>query len=559
MTRYTFILFILLLATGALSAQFPQKAGDHVDYSRIIRPHLPGSHSLIYTFSGGERPFTFTDTKKGFQVLRSYQSGKKVTMDDIQKFNAWGESKNIELTFNGELLRTRDLTDEDIENAIQFALRQMSWSRDDVLAANTWVEKIRSVNYSVEDFWKDMLAVMGVASTVISIGAAGSITGLNPLDPGVTDLIFQVAGTGGNVVMASSSEQYAQEWQEQTMDYLSNTAASGGAYIAGDIVMSTLGSFKDLATAMEKADDRQKQLTKNRVADTFERKLEQFYTLINAALPQQRGEIWMIYVTGSAVEDFTFEETLCRQKCTINMYLKNGYDNAWKEADPKSYIDGFEGIYMGTFDAHLEFNLSNYDATFTPNTEDHVWTALTSSNIRAIGLQWKVNQLRLGGNFNYAGTKTLSSAHHILPVMVEIKKSKRDSETIITRPKIIERDMLKRTVSGLPQKKSESSFSTSHSYKYTVSGDGFTYDGFAKMYTENDSTLVTEAHQDLKTPRGQNAIEAVALAFLRAMFFVDGKSESSSNYGFRKETYPIGTIDIDLQTATEEEQGIRFY
>ena len=559
MKRYTYLLFLFLLTAGSVSAQFRQKPGDPVDYSRIIRPHLPGSHPITYTGYGGERPFTFSKMNKGMQVLRAYQSGKDVTMDDVQRFNQWAKSQSIELFFNGDLLRTRDLTDKDLEEAIQYALRRMSWTRADVQTANIWLSKIRTVNYSAEDFWNDMKTVLGVAGTAISFGTGG-IVGLNPLDPSVNDIILQVVGLGGDMTAAINSQQYAQEWKDQTEDYLHGIAASGGTYVAFDFVKSTVFNFRDFGIAMQKADARQKQLMMNLVAETYEKKLEQFYLWINYALPKQRGEIWMIYVQGSAVEDLNFEEVLCQQTWNIYMELKNGYDDVWKDADPKAYEAGYEGVYMGMMDAHLEFNFTNYDASFVPNTQDHVWTALTASDIRGIGLQWKINQMRLGGSFQHIGMKTRSFAQHQLPVLMEIKRSNKDSKEIRVYPKIVERDMLKQTVPGLLQKKSESSFFTNQTYTYNVSGDGFTYDGSAAMYSKGDSTLVVYAKQNLQTPRGQNAIEAVALAVIRAMMFVDGEEEHSSDYSFRKETYPIGLVEIDLQTSSEDETGVvRFF
>ena len=535
MKHYLFLLFAFLLTAGSSMAQFPQKAGDPVEYSRIRRPRLKGSHPLAYTRTVGERPFSFADAQKGVTVLDEYHSGKNLTMDDIQKFNAWGDAQSIRFNFRGNLLRTRDHTPEDVERAIQAGLRLMGgWTRADVKAAHDWVNKIRDDDYSTEEFWKDitnMINMTGTASTAAGVATQG-LSGL----VGADDAIRMVMTEGGDAIAGGQP----QPWYNYTPPYLAFGA-----------VKSTVTSLRDFINTLEKADARKKQLERNRIGAMYERDLAQFYDLVSKNLTEQRGEIWMISVYGSAIGDFNFEETLCKQAWDIKMELKDGYDDAWKGANPEAYKAGYEGVYMGTLDAHLVFNFLNYDKSFVPRTEGQVWTALTSSDLRAIGLHWKLSEEANGGNFSYVGA-TSASAHHILPVMLEVKKRNPDSPKINAYLQIVEPDMLRNPVSGLPQKRLNSHFAASHQYRYSISKEGFSYDGLARMYNKNDSTLVLESKQDLKTPGGSNIIESAVYAMFRALVFTDIQDEKSSDYYFRREIYPVGEIEIDLQTSSAD-------
>ena len=538
MKRCVYLLFVFLLTAGSLSAQFPQKPGDPVDYSRIQRPRL-WHYPVYYIGNGGDRPFTLDDTKKAMEILRNYKAiGKskkaadlrsamqKLAFDDLVNISKWEASKRIQLVFNGDLIRTRDHTDEDLENAIQFALKSMSWTREDVKAAHELSNKVRSIHYSSEQFWKEIEAATGIANTA----------------EGVQNAIAYIVGEAGT----TTAEQYELQHYVPTLDLMERTDI---AYTSLRTLETINTSTYDFVKSMKNAEARQKQIMKERVAEVFEKKLAQFYQLINSNLPSQRGEIWMIKLAGSVIADFTFEETLCRQVWDIKMQLKSGHEAYWKGADPKAYIDSYEGIYMGELNAHLMFYFDNYDASFIPRTEDQLFTAIISDfNLRGMGLYWMLAQEKYGGNFSHTGDATRASADHHLPIMVELKKAKRDATVISAKPKIIGDTMLTQRVPFLPPKRSTSAFRTNHRYKYTVSKDGFTYDGEAALYSKRDTTVMTEFRQELKTPPGKDRIETALLALLSGIVYANGEKEKGSDYKFRKETYPIGTIEVDLQT-----------
>jgi len=536
MKRYVILLLVFLLTAGSLSAQFPQKPGDPVDYSRIKRPRLQ-HYPLYYIGNGGDRPFTMDDAKKALQIMRNYKAIQKankereakdiraavgqMTFDDLRSISKWEAQKRIQLVFNGELLRTRDHTAEDLENAIQSALKSMSWSREDVRVAHELANKVRTANFSPTQFWKQLEAAIGVTNTAA----------------GVQNAIVNIVGQTSN----TSAEQYELQRYVPTLDLMERTNIT---YPSSTTVKNT----SDFVMSMENADARQKQIMKDRVTEVYENKLAQFYQLINTNLPTQRGEIWMIKLYGSVIADFTFEETLCRQVWDIRMELKDGHEDYWKAADPKAYIDGYEGIYMGSLDAHLIFYFNNYDDSFTPTTEDQVWTAITKFDMRGIGLHWKLLHEKYGGNFSHTGHGTYASADHHLPIVIELKKAKRDAKIITAKPKIIEEPLLTKRVPGLPVQRSTSVFKTDHEYSYSVSQDGFTYEGETSIRSENDSTVIAKFRQDLKTPKGENVLEEATLLMFRAIMYAKGTETIRSNHRFLKETYPIGTVEIDLQT-----------
>ena len=112
------ILFLILLSAISIQvlAQFRQKEGDPIDYSRIRLPREPGSH-----------PLTYTIYSEDFMV-------------------------QIPLAFKGELIRTREVGPSLLEKAVQMALDRTSTTREQIAKWNEQVKMAKEINYSMDDF-----------------------------------------------------------------------------------------------------------------------------------------------------------------------------------------------------------------------------------------------------------------------------------------------------------------------------------------------------------------------------------------------------------------------
>ena len=140
------ILFLILLSAISIqvSAQFRQKEGDPIDYTRIRLPREPGSH-----------PLTYTIYSEDFMV-------------------------QIPMAFKGELIRTREIGPSLLEKAVQMALDRTGTTRAQIAKWNEQVKMAKDINYSMDDFIKDLGTMTGYGDAADLIRLLGGYT--QPLD-----------------------------------------------------------------------------------------------------------------------------------------------------------------------------------------------------------------------------------------------------------------------------------------------------------------------------------------------------------------------------------------
>ncbi|MDR2234090.1 MAG: hypothetical protein LBE56_13335 [Tannerella sp.] len=537
MKHYTFILLVCLFAVCSLSAQIPTSWQRHseIDYSQIRFPRLSDTYPVVFTQDLGERPYTWKDFTQTVSVMQSVQDGKKITLTDIVKFNEWGESKEIEIVLNGELLRTKDLAADDIESAIQKALVAKGWTLKDVAIAHGEVNAAKKIE---EDGWdvfiKDFIAAGGTVTSVLGFGG------------GAVNSLFNKVFSGAGMISSASSGDY------ESVAIAGAGVGPGSFGAAFSVASSALSSWQRVSEGHKRY--LQQQL--NRVAEIQARELTQFYNAVARYLKEmERKEVWVIRIEGSAIEDFNFDEVRCRQAWLFSMLLKDGYDDYFTGAQPLTYNASYEGVYMGELEVKITYHLTAYDEAFNLNSEEKVFSAMNNSDIRGQVLWMKAMYEKYGGNFQYLSGKSSAMASHRLPVLVHLTDytSRVSSNSINAGIQLVEPKVLKKTPPGLPSKKSDKAFHTNHSVSWVFSSEGITYDLKAKE-SASGPIHVKEAYRKTIVPRGKNAIETAFYLLLKGIMGGDANYRESfdvGEYHFLKETYPLGNIKVDLSMPME--------
>ncbi len=358
------ILFLILLSAISIQvlAQFRQKEGDPIDYSRIRLPREPGSH-----------PLTYTIYSEDFMV-------------------------QIPLAFKGELIRTREVGPSLLEKAVQMALDRTSTTREQIAKWNEQVKMAKEINYSMDDFIKDL----------------GTMTGKGD----VADLIRMLGGYTQPIDVFNDKTKL-----DALMKELVKTSSESAASIL---------DFMEKIEVFLKARERDKQKWDNRIANYAAEGLARFYKEANHCLRQiAKGEDirWMLLVEGSVNAPVRFEGVKCVQQWTLKMQLDKMYPLDDEEAE-NNFFNTFQGKYYGMLEAEAVYDFSNYDSQYLVEDENSLAKASLGNNLRMMANVYHLVCKKNGVPFNFTQKKTQAVCQYKIPVLVTLDPGKEPRDYI---------------------------------------------------------------------------------------------------------------------------------
>jgi len=358
------ILFLILLSAISIqvSAQFRQKEGDPIDYTRIRLPREPGSH-----------PLTYTIYSEDFMV-------------------------QIPMAFKGELIRTREIGPSLLEKAVQMALDRTGTTRAQIAKWNEQVKMAKDINYSMDDFIKDLGTMTGYGDAADLIRLLGGYT--QPLD------VFN---------------------DKTKLDALMKELLKQSSESAGFIL-----DYMEKLEVFLKARERDKQKWDNRIANYAAEDLAKFYKEANHCLRQiAKGEDirWMLLVEGSVNAPVRFEGVKCVQQWTLKMQLDKMYPLDDEEAE-NNFFNTFQGKYYGMLEAEAVYDLSNYDSQYLVEDENSLAKASLGSNLRMMTNVYHLVCKKNGVPFNFTQKKTQAVCQYKIPVLVTLDPGKEPRDYI---------------------------------------------------------------------------------------------------------------------------------
>ncbi len=394
--KRTILLLILLSAIGIqVSAQFRQKEGDPIDYSRIRLPREPGSH-----------PLTYTIYSEDFMV-------------------------QIPLAFKGELIRTREVGPSLLEKAVQMALERTGTTRAQIAKWNEQVKMAKEINYSMDDFLNELSSMTG--------------GGFGPVEVGnIMDLLLFLGGYK-DFGLDLQTFQYVGKGAANFAEYLSETAAEKAKenskwiewekFKTGEYIAGTISRFMDYYEKMEiflKARERDKQKWDNRIANYAAEGLARFYKEANHCLRQiAKGEDirWMLLVEGSVNAPVRYEGVKCVQQWTLKMQLDKMYPLDDEEAE-RNFFNTFQGKYYGMLEAEAVYDFSNYDSQYLVEDENSLAKASLGNNLRMMANVYHLVCKKNGVPFNFTQKKTQAVCQYKIPVLVTLDPGKEPRDYI---------------------------------------------------------------------------------------------------------------------------------
>ena len=406
--RRIILVAVTLLACLGLSAQYRQKPGDPVDYSRIRIPRDSISYPVVATME--------FDSRTNYDYVNSWigLSSDPAKRDSIAK--AGKKTTTRSLKINGELRQSRDISEEMIENAIQKAFLETGLNRGLLAKRIEQTSKYSQIDYSSEQFAKDMaslimtgagfglsgaegLTAVNDAITVTGFGMAGydsyssdetdvATTSVSVLDF-VGDLLVRAveAGKTPGWIM----KKIVENEKVETFNRLTVNARNGVTMIGN--LMSLIGVYQ-IAQA---ADERDRQKWENRVAACAKWQIDSFYKWVNYYLDRLSAyadKCWIIvFEPSSQALPFDFRGEMCR----VNWEIKGGAllkcVGAPRVYGPRRQAP--EGEYCGVIDAVATYDLSRYGNKFV-----HSSTAMSDAVSKDSGELWEWGAKKFGRTSN---------------------------------------------------------------------------------------------------------------------------------------------------------------
>lgn len=347
------ILFLILLSAISIqvSAQFRQKEGDPIDYTRIRLPREPGSH-----------PLTYTIYSEDFMV-------------------------QIPMAFKGELIRTREIGPSLLEKAVQMALDRTGTTRAQIAKWNEQVKMAKDINYSMDDFIKDLGTMTGYGDAADLIRLLGGYT--QPLD------VFN---------------------DKTKLDALMKELLKQSSESAGFIL-----DYMEKLEVFLKARERDKQKWDNRIANYAAEGLAKFYKEANHCLRQiAKGEDirWMLLVEGSVNAPYRYNNVKCIQQWTLKMQLDKMYPLDDEEAE-NNFFNTFQGKYYGMLEAEAVYNLSNYDSQYLLKEGESLIMADTDK-VRLMINVWAQYCKKVGIPYELSQKRSQAVCSYKIPVLVTL-------------------------------------------------------------------------------------------------------------------------------------------
>ncbi len=481
------ILFLILLSAISIQvlAQFRQKEGDPIDYSRIRLPREPGSH-----------PLTYTIYSEDFMV-------------------------QIPLAFKGELIRTREVGPSLLEKAVQMALDRTSTTREQIAKWNEQVKMAKEINYSMDDFIKDL----------------GTMTGKGD----VADLIRMLGGYTQPIDVFNDKTKL-----DALMKELVKTSSESAASIL---------DFMEKIEVFLKARERDKQKWDNRIANYAAEGLARFYKEANHCLRQiAKGEDirWMLLVEGSVNAPYRYNNVKCVQQWTLKMQLDKMYPLDDEEAE-NNFFNTFQGKYYGMLEAEAVYNLSNYDSQYLLKEEESLIMADTDK-VRLMINVWAQYCKKVGIPYELSQKRSQAVCSYKIPVLVtldpgrepgnyiygstkyflgeeELESGEKPKPEIDVDLQIFRKFKVDAVLSNEPNSRIQVG---GHEY---VSGDVI-YKGFGNLFDA--------------TTKPQHEMDVIINAMVKGMTFQTINDSTQVDYS-EFSTMPNGTLQINLRESIADE------
>lgn len=422
----TIIMVALSFASQPLWAQlyhFDDIEGDPVEYSRIIVPRDPGSYPVILTMNIVP------------SSVNSMSDMKQEFLDILQN------SDKDQLNFSGELIRTKELSKRDVEDAIQYAFGR-NGIRDRNHLARLYAQlRVAVPKEYLEEFWSQLQGTAGSgALTDMSMFIDAPESGLSIVDKG------GLALTGAKYVhkiinVASGKTTASQSFSagELIVDGLS----TAGTFVQplgelmgpiGIVITVTDAMYSDLHYAKEIA-------PKIAAAKYAAQIINKFYKDASEYLRRiERETAWFLYAKGDASNAFSFRNEQCSQTWKVETKLDKLYD---QEDTRDNYLNiwrtSIEGKYFGWIECDVVMDMSNYDAHFIPKdatiSPDATVETIVNKNrgafgsgnpFRENGIFWKKYAdawAKEGASFEFkSNTATRASLHYSVPVLLKVER-----------------------------------------------------------------------------------------------------------------------------------------
>jgi hypothetical protein len=413
--RRIILVAVTLLACLGLSAQYRQKPGDPVDYSRIRIPRDSISYPVVATME--------FDCRTTFDYVNSWigMSSDPAERDSVAKASKLTTTRALKI--NGELRMSRDISEEMIENAIQKAFLETGLNRPLLAKRIEQTGKYSQINYSSEQFAKDMASLlmtgagfglagaesvtvvtdaMSVAGTAMAADdlistiengqeldvASTAVNGVSTLTF-LTDILVRAADDGK---IPASVMKKLLEGNKAALFEKAKAAAGNGASMLGNL-MSVIGVYQ-IAQA---ADERDRQKWENRIAACAKWQIDSFYKWVNYYLDRLSAyadKCWIIvFEPSSQALPFDFRGEMCR----VNWEIKGGAllkcVGAPRVYGPRRQAP--EGEYCGVIDAVATYDLSRYGNKFV-----HTSTAMSDAVSKDSGELWEWGAKKFGRTSN---------------------------------------------------------------------------------------------------------------------------------------------------------------
>ena len=481
------ILFLILLSAISIqvSAQFRQKEGDPIDYTRIRLPREPGSH-----------PLTYTIYSEDFMV-------------------------QIPMAFKGELIRTREIGPSLLEKAVQMALDRTGTTRAQIAKWNEQVKMAKDINYSMDDFIKDLGTMTGYGDAADLIRLLGGYT--QPLD------VFN---------------------DKTKLDALMKELLKQSSESAGFIL-----DYMEKLEVFLKARERDKQKWDNRIANYAAEGLAKFYKEANHCLRQiTKGEDirWMLLVEGSVNAPYRYNNVKCIQQWTLKMQLDKMYPLDDEEAE-NNFFNTFQGKYYGMLEAEAVYNLSNYDSQYLLKEGESLIMADTDK-VRLMINVWAQYCKKVGIPYELSQKRSQAVCSYKIPVLVtldpgrepgnyiygstkyflgeeELESGEKPKPEIDVDLQIFRKFKVDAVLSNEPNSRIQVG---GHEY---VSGDVI-YKGFGNLFDA--------------TTKPQHEMDVIINAMVKGMTFQTINDSTRVDYS-EFSTMPNGTLQINLRESIADE------
>lgn len=481
------ILFLILLSAISIqvSAQFRQKEGDPIDYTRIRLPREPGSH-----------PLTYTIYSEDFMV-------------------------QIPMAFKGELIRTREIGPSLLEKAVQMALDRTGTTRAQIAKWNEQMKMAKDINYSMDDFIKDLGTMTGYGDAADFIRLLGGYT--QPLD------VFN---------------------DKTKLDALMKELLKQSSESAGFIL-----DYMEKLEVFLKARERDKQKWDNRIANYAAEGLAKFYKEANHCLRQiAKGEDirWMLLVEGSVNAPYRYNNVKCIQQWTLKMQLDKMYPLDDEEAE-NNFFNTFQGKYYGMLEAEAVYNLSNYDSQYLLKEGESLIMADTDK-VRLMINVWAQYCKKVGIPYELSQKRSQAVCSYKIPVLVtldpgrepgnyiygstkyflgeeELESGEKPKPEIDVDLQIFRKFKVDAVLSNEPNSRIQVG---GHEY---VSGDVI-YKGFGNLFDA--------------TTKPQHEMDVIINAMVKGMTFQTINDSTRVDYS-EFSTMPNGTLQINLRESIADE------